>query len=67
MFSGLKRQVLKVMRQTSLMKDLGDENIFANEDMALESIYKRLGENSEFDSVSCPLTYPRATPTSESA
>ncbi|MBE9525548.1 MAG: sulfate permease [Proteobacteria bacterium] len=66
-FSGLKRQVLKVMRQTSLMKDLGDENIFANEDMALESIYKRLGENSEFDSVSCPLTYPRATPTSESA
>ncbi len=66
-FSGLKRQVLKVMRQTSLMKDLGDENMFANEDMALESIYKRLGENSEFDSVSCPLTYPRATPTSESA
>ncbi len=66
-FSGLKRQVLKVMRQTSLMKDLGDENMFANEDMALESIYKRLGENSEFDSVSCPLTYPRATPSSESA
>ena len=66
-FSGLKRQVLKVMRQTSLMKDLGDENMFANEDMALESIYKRLGENSEFDSVSCPLTYPRATPASESA
>lgn len=58
-FSGLKRQVLKVMRKTSLMEDLGDENIFANEDMALESIYKRLGESSEFDSVSCPLTYPR--------
>lgn len=66
-FSGLKRQVLQVMRQTSLMKDLGDENIFANEDMALESIYKRLGENSEFDSVNCPLTYPRAAPASESA
>ena len=49
------------MRQTSLMEELGDENMFANEDMALESIYKRLGENSEFDSVSCPLTYPRQT------
>ena len=66
-FSGLKKQVLEVMRKTSLMKDLGDENMFANEDMALESIYKRLGETSEFDSVSCPLTYPRTTPASESA
>jgi SulP family sulfate permease len=58
-FSGLKRQVLMVMRQTGLFDEIGEDNIFANEDMALESIYKRLGETSEFDSVSCPLTYPR--------
>jgi len=58
-FSGLKRQVVLVMRKTGLMDVLGEENMFANEDMALESIYKRLGENSDFDSVSCPLTFPR--------
>ena len=58
-FSGLKRQVLMVMRQTGLFDQIGEENIFANEDMALESIYKRLGETSEFDSVNCPLSYPR--------
>jgi SulP family sulfate permease len=62
-FSGLKRQVLMVMRQTGLYEKIGgEENIFANEDMALESIYKRLGETSEFDSVNCPLTYPRKAP-----
>lgn len=61
-FSGLKRQVLMVMRHTGLFDKIGEENIFANEDMALESIYKRLGESSEFDSVNCPLTYPRPTP-----
>ncbi|MCK5696576.1 MAG: sulfate permease [Gammaproteobacteria bacterium] len=57
-FSGLKRQVLTVMRKTNLFEQIGEENIFANEDMALESIYKRLGDVSEFDSVNCPLTYP---------
>ena len=63
-FSGLKRQVLMVMRETGLIDELTEENIFANEDMALESIYKRLGETSEFDSVNCPLTYPRPAPES---
>ncbi len=59
-FSGLKRQVLMVMRKTSLFDEIGgEENIFANEDMALEAIYKRLGDTSEFDSANCPLTYPR--------
>ena len=59
-FSGLKRQVLMVMRETGLFDEIGVENIFANEDMALEAIYKRLGDTSEFDSANCPLTYPKA-------
>lgn len=64
-FSGLKRQILLVMRKTGLFDEIGQENIFANEDMALEAIYKRLGESSEFDSANCPLTFPR--PAQESA
>ena len=64
-FSGLKRQVLLVMRETGLFDEIGQENIFANEDMALEAIYKRLGQSSEFDSANCPLTFPR--PSQETA
>ncbi|WP_198266230.1 SulP family inorganic anion transporter [sulfur-oxidizing endosymbiont of Gigantopelta aegis] len=58
-FSGLKRQILLVLRRTGLFDEIGQENIFANEDMALEAIYKRLGESSEFDSANCPLTFPK--------
>ncbi|MCW8931743.1 MAG: sulfate permease [Gammaproteobacteria bacterium] len=58
-FSGLKRQVILVLRETGLFDEIGQENIFANEDMALEAIYKRLGDTSEFDSANCPLTFPR--------
>lgn len=50
--SGLKRQVLQVMRQTQLMTHIGQENIFATEDMALSDIYKRLGGEGVF----CPLS-----------
>lgn len=38
-FSGLKKQVLDVMRHSGLLKYIGEENLFANEDQALESIY----------------------------
>jgi SulP family sulfate permease len=38
-FSGLKKQVLDVMRQSGLHAYVGEENIFADEDRALESIY----------------------------
>jgi len=55
-FSGLKRQVLQVMRRSNLMDAISEENIFANEDMALEAIYKDL-RDSKFDSDHCPLTY----------
>jgi SulP family sulfate permease len=51
-FSGVKKQVLDVMRNTSLFEYIGQENIFANEEMALEEIHLRLsktGEESEED------------------
>ncbi|MBS4096202.1 MAG: SulP family inorganic anion transporter [Sulfuricella sp.] len=38
-FSGLKKQVLDVMRHTGLFDYIGQECIFANEDIALEAIY----------------------------
>jgi len=41
-FSGLKRQVLRVMHRTKLFDVIGRDNIFATEDMALESIYERI-------------------------
>lgn len=44
-FSGLKKQVLDVMRATGLYARIGDDNIFATECQALKAIYKRLGEN----------------------
>lgn len=41
-FSGLKRQVLRVMHCTRLFEIIGRENILATEDMALEAIYERI-------------------------
>jgi SulP family sulfate permease len=38
-FSGLKKQVLDVMRQSGLFAYIGQENIFADEERALEAIY----------------------------
>jgi SulP family sulfate permease len=43
-FSGLKKQILDVMRSTHLFEKLGQGNIFATEDMALTDIYNRLGK-----------------------
>jgi SulP family sulfate permease len=48
-FSGLKRQILDVLRHTGLMATIGEDNFHATEDMALESIYKQLGEDPELD------------------
>jgi SulP family sulfate permease len=51
-FSGLKRQVLQVMHQTGLFDIIGGRsNHFATVDMALASIYDRLGGEGSF----CPL------------
>ncbi len=52
-FAGLKRQVLEVMKRTHLFENIGQNNLFPTKDMALASIYKRLGDN-QF----CPLMIP---------
>jgi SulP family sulfate permease len=49
-FSGFKKQVLDVMRETGLYSRIGDGNIFATECQALENIRSRLGEDIEDDS-----------------
>jgi sulfate permease, SulP family len=41
-FSGLKKQVLDVMRKSGLLAHIGAENIFADEEKALDSIYAEL-------------------------
>ena len=60
-FSGLKKQVLDVMRATGLFELIGQGNIFATENQALASIYERLGEDAA-DDLLCPLpaTWTRA-------
>jgi SulP family sulfate permease len=48
-FSGLKKQILDVMRTTGLYQMIGDSNIFATEEQALAAISQRLGETAEND------------------
>ncbi len=64
--SGLKRQVLSVMRQTNLFEEIGEENVFATEDMALSAIYDRLnpkGNEGNF----CPMLPEHKTPQEQHA
>jgi SulP family sulfate permease len=53
-FSGLKLQVLRVMEHTSLQQMIGQENLFRTEEVALDSIYRRITDPS-FDAAACPL------------
>ena len=53
-FSGLKKQVLDVMRNTGLFELLGQENIFPTEDQAIAAIYERLGDEAKGD-LFCPV------------
>jgi len=48
-FSGLKKQVLDVMRATGLFDAITQANIFATEDQALAAIYERLGDLARDD------------------
>ena len=48
-FSGLKKQVLDVMRRTGLNLMIGEDNIFATEEQALAAIALRLGETAGGD------------------
>jgi SulP family sulfate permease len=53
-FSGLKKQILDVMRSTGLFDKISQANIFANEDQAIAAIYDRLGEEAK-DDMFCAL------------
>ena len=53
-FSGLKRQVIDVMRQTGLYELIGQHNIFATEGQAITAIYERLGHVAQED-LFCPV------------
>jgi SulP family sulfate permease len=53
-FSGLKKQVLDVMRNTGLFDVIGQANIFATEDQAIAAIYERLGDSAT-DDMFCAL------------
>jgi len=53
-FSGLKRQVIDVMRQTGLYELVGQHNIFATQDQAITTIYERLGNVAQED-LFCPV------------
>lgn len=44
MFSGLKKQVIDVMRATHLFDYVGQENIFATADQAIEAAYARASD-----------------------
>ncbi len=48
-FSGLKKQILDVMRATGLFDKISQANIFATEDQAIAAIQARLGEDAKDD------------------
>ena len=48
-FSGLKKQILDVMRATGLFELISQSNIFATEDQAIAAIQARLGEEARDD------------------
>jgi SulP family sulfate permease len=48
-FSGLKKQVLDVMRATGLFDAVGQDKLFATEDLAIATIYEQLGKDAADD------------------
>jgi len=52
-FSGLKRQVLDVLHATGLNNVIGEQHIFAHEEMAIDAIYDMLGKSDA--GTYCPL------------
>jgi len=53
MFSGLKRQILEVLRATGLNNIIGEQHIFPDEDMAFDAMYEILGQSAA--GKYCPL------------
>lgn len=57
-FSGFKKQILDVMRRTGLYEQIGEQNIHATSDLALNAIYQKLELLKDSDEkLFCPL-YP---------
>jgi SulP family sulfate permease len=54
-FSGLKKQVLDILRASGLSQAIGEDNIFATQEQALAAIAYRLGETAGNDAL---LTHP---------
>lgn len=57
-FSGLKKQVVDVMRATGLLAYLGDDSLYATYDLALEAIYAKVGAGDAAageSTIQCPL------------
>jgi len=52
-FSGLKKQILDVMRASHLIDIVSEENIFPTEEQAIDAIYECLGQDT--DLAACPL------------
>mgnify|MGYP001369137367 CR=1 FL=1 len=50
-FSGLKKQVVDVMRATGLLDYLGEQNLYATADRALEAIYTAVEGRGEGDAL----------------
>ena len=53
-FTGLKKNVLDVMKRTFLYEKIGSEHIFPTQDVAIESVYKQAHRATEEEE--CPLT-----------
>ncbi len=53
-FSGLKRQVMRILERTHLKENIGEHNIFLTSNLALEAIYQQL-EAAGDGEVYCPL------------
>jgi SulP family sulfate permease len=53
-FSGLKQQVLRVMRNTGLYEFIGEAAFFRTADQAIDDLSGRI-EDSDFDPAACPL------------
>lgn len=48
-FSGLKKQILDVLRATGLYETIGADNIFATENLAIRAIRERLSDETDDD------------------
>ena len=46
-FSGMKRNIIDLLKRTNMFEEIGEENILRTSDQALESIYRRLNDDNK--------------------